>query len=205
MALFTKADFIGTYAIDTAAKRDFILRYSNNKGHQHFESMAVASGAVASPAQPPLTLADMLQSYVLDTAAKVEQVLQNSPNGASGLRGHEFLTACKLIGITPGGTIDKAAGTVSDPAQVTFNGIFFAGQTVTIACTANPGAVAVNVAIPVNSTQTPQQFAATATAYIQQNVPELSAGGPGGADGSTILIAPASPYTDVTVNTVSVA
>lgn len=131
MALYDKADFIGTHVIDTAAKRDFILARSNNRGHQHFESMAIAAGATN---QPPLSLADMLQTYVLDTAEKVEQVLQNSPTGASALRGHEFLTAVKFAGdITPAGVLSTGnAGTPADPFTLTLTGWFTAGLTLDI-------------------------------------------------------------------------
>ncbi len=33
MSFYDKADFVGAHAIDAAYKRDFILKYANNRGH----------------------------------------------------------------------------------------------------------------------------------------------------------------------------
>lgn len=126
MSIYDKADFVGAHAITSAAQRDFVLKYANNKGQQFFNVMAEFGDTTTTP---PLTLATMLQTYTLDAAA-VDKVLQG--NG-SGLRGHEFLTAVTFAGnLTPAGVLSAAAGTAADPYTLTLSGWYSEGLTLDI-------------------------------------------------------------------------
>ena len=90
------ADFVGTFTIDTDAKRDACLAAANNRGQDCFNAVA-AYGATTTT--PPLTLATMKQAYTLDAAA-VTVVL----NG-TGARGNEFLTALSAGGVVVQGPV----------------------------------------------------------------------------------------------------
>ena len=79
-----KADFVGTFTVDTDAKRDAILAAANNRGQQCFNAIAPYG---ATTTTPPLTLATMKQAYTLNEAA-VEVV-----PAKTGARGNEYLTA----------------------------------------------------------------------------------------------------------------
>ena len=84
-----KSEFVGTWTIDTAAKRDACLAAANNRGQQAFDASAPYGGTTTTP---PLSLATMLQVYTLDAAA-VEVILTDT-----AIRGHEFLTGMATQG-----------------------------------------------------------------------------------------------------------
>ena len=156
MALFDKADFVGTHVIDTEAKRDFILSYSNNRGHQCFETLAFTGGTI----DPPLTLATMLQTYTVDEFI-VDAVLV-----AGAIRGHEFLTALKLASSLGGLDIVQAAGTTADPAQIQLSGWFPTGAIIDIGITLDvdgPGVVTYTVPVGAAAPDVAKNLAAFIT------------------------------------------
>ena len=113
-----KADFVGVFTVDTAAKRNFVLAAANNRGQQCFNAIAPYGGTTTTP---PLTLATMLQVYTLDAAA-VEVVLAET-----GARGNEFLSA--LGTPAPAPASPSIARLTTDPNTYTATGGPWAGGT----------------------------------------------------------------------------
>ena len=191
MALFDKADFIGTHVVDSVAKRDFVLRYSNNRGHQCFEAMSVAAGGTA----PPLTLATMLQTYTLD-ADGVQAVLS-----AGAVRGHEFLTAVKFLSIDAAATIEVPCPDLVVSFSV--DGLWFPGSALKVAITVTGGTdISTSIANGKGITLTPDEFAADVASALNT----IGAGDVQcGATGNLVQVSAVGAVTALTITTAAPA
>jgi hypothetical protein len=111
-----KADVVGVFAVDSAAKRDAMLRAGGPKGQQMFDALQPYA---ATEATPPTSLDDMLDTYTIPDLAAVD-IIARASKGA--LRFHPFMSAMVGTGAENAAVISTASGTTGVPAVITLSG-----------------------------------------------------------------------------------